>query len=132
MITAKTSSGLQKTWSRKKSPSEDGGGGGNVTNWSAKVLKFRICAFLIWMCIRFRGSATLDYESGCGSRCGSFPSVTFKVTQKSRFSGNFFCLVLTEGSFLTFFKDNKLPTSHRTIIVLLIILLWRRKDPDPN
>ncbi len=67
--------------------------------------------------------------------CSSFLSDFQGDTKKTFFSGNFFCLVLTEGTFSTFFKDNKLVTSHRTVEIIVFIIYffaWLWKDQNPN
>ncbi len=46
----------------------------------------------------------------------------------------FFCLLLFEGAFTSFFKDNKSKRSHKTVgikVFLTIFACWE-KDPDPD
>jgi hypothetical protein len=49
-----------------------------------------------------------------------FSSVPFEMPTTKRFFTSFFCLILTEGTFTTVFKDNKSFRSHKTIEIKVL------------
>jgi hypothetical protein len=57
------------------------------------------------------------------------PAMTFKTSTKNYF----FCLLIFEGTFTSFFKDKKSYRSHRTVGIVvyffLLFLLDDKKDP---
>ncbi len=70
---------------------------------------FRIHEILGWIRIRIRGSMPLTSGSGSGFGSGScyFRTWPSRCQQKTNFWLNFFCLLLFEGTFTSFFKDKK-------------------------
>ncbi len=71
-------------------------------NWQRKAM-LRIHDILGW--IRIRGSIPLTNVSGSGS-C-YFRHWPSRCQQKTNFLHNFFCLLLFEGTFTSFFEDKK-------------------------
>jgi hypothetical protein len=63
---------------------------------------FRIHDNSVWIPIWIRGSMPLTIGSG-----SCFLSLTFKMPTKNKFLNKFFCLLLFEGTFTSFFKDKK-------------------------
>jgi hypothetical protein len=72
---------------------------------------------LVWIRIRIRGSMPLTNGSGSGS-CFFF---RHEPRQK------FFCLLLFEGTFTSFFKDKKSKRSHK-IVGIKVFLLFLLDD----
>ncbi len=97
----------------------------------------RIHDILVWIRIRIwiRGSMPLTNGSGCGSgSCYFFVIILSDANKKQYFLNKFFCLLLFEGTFASFFKDKKSKRSHKAvgIKVFLTIFAWWQKDPDPG
>jgi hypothetical protein len=77
----------------------------------------------IFVWIRIPGSMPLD--KWIRMRILLYSSFTFKTPTKTN-KKNFFCLLLFEGTFTTFFKENKSQRSHKTVgmKVYLTIFAW--------
>ena len=60
--------------------------------------------------------------------------IDLQDANKNEFKKKFFCIVLFEGTFTSFFKDKKSKRSHKTvgIKVFLTIFAWLLKDSDPG
>ncbi len=96
--------------------------------------RFRIPNLIIPERIRIRESVPLTNGSGSGS-CyfRPWPSRLPKKFRKNLFFPKFFCLLLFEDTFTSFFRDKKSKKSQKTvgIKVFLTIFAWWKKDPDP-
>ncbi len=77
------------------------------------------------------GSVTFWYRSGSGS-CSFLQWLS--RCQKMFFSC-FFCLLLSEGTLSSFFKDKKLARTHKTVVIKVFLNFfacwWKDPDPDP-
>jgi hypothetical protein len=84
----------------------------------------------IWIC----GSMPLTYGSGFGSGSCYFRHWLTRSRQKTNFKKKFFCLLLFEGTFASFFKDKKSKISLKAvgIKVFLPIYAWWYKASDPD
>ncbi len=77
---------------------------------------FRIRDILLWIRIRIRGSMPLTNGSGSWIRILLLSSLTFKMPTKNYFSKKAFQLItFWEGTFTSFFKDEKSKRSHKTV-----------------
>jgi hypothetical protein len=88
-------------------------------------LVFRIHDILVWIRIRMRirGSMPVDPDSDPN------PAIFFIDLQDAKKIIIFikvFCLLLFEGSFTSFFKDEKSKRSHKTVRIVTILLNGRR------
>ncbi len=84
---------------------------------SHSLAVLRIHDILVWIRIRIRGSMPLTNGSGSGCGSGSFychhwPS---RCQQKNTLKKKFFCILLFEGTFTSFFKGKKSKRSHKTV-----------------
>jgi hypothetical protein len=97
------------------------------------VLRFH--DILMW--IQIRGSMPLTNGSGFGSGCGSGSSIfiiDIEDANKKLFYKKFFCILLFEGTFTSYFKDKKSKRSHKTVKIKVFLhpYLWlMHPDPDP-
>ncbi len=71
----------------------------------------RIHDILVW--IRIRGSMPLTNGSGCGSGSFYFHHWPSRCQQKTYFKKKFFCMLLFEGTFTSFFKGKKSKRCHK-------------------
>ncbi len=53
-----------------------------------------------------------------------FSSVTFKTQKKTNLQKSFFCLLLLEGTFTSFFKDKKTKSSHKTVGFKVFLVIF--------
>jgi hypothetical protein len=72
---------------------------------------FQIHDILVWIWIRIRGSMPLTNGSGSSY----FRHWLSRRQQKNNFQKKFLCLLLCEGTFTLFFKDEKSKRSHKTV-----------------
>ncbi len=90
---------------------------------------FRIHDILVWIRIRIRGSMPLTNGSG-SFYFHHWPS---RCQQKTNFFKKFFCTVLFEDTFSSFFKDKKSKRSHKTVDrVVDPYSFFTDPDPDPD
>ncbi len=74
----------------------------HMVGFTISAAVFRIHDILMW--IRIRGSVPLTTGSGCGSGSCYIRSLPSRRKQKNK-NKKFFCLLLFEGIFKSFFKD---------------------------
>ncbi len=82
----------------------------------------RIHDILVWIRIRIHGSMPLTNGSGSGS-C-YFHHWPSRRKQKTNFLKKVFCLLLFEGTFTSFFKDNKSKRSHKTVEIKVFLTFF--------
>jgi hypothetical protein len=91
---------------------------------SAAVL--RIHDILVWIRVRIRGSMPLKNGSGFGSGSGSFYFYHWPSRCQQKLIGfkKFFCILLFVGSFTSFFQDEKLKRSHKTVEIKVFLTIF--------
>jgi hypothetical protein len=72
----------------------------------------RIHDFLVWIRIRIRGSIPLANGSGSGS---FYFIIDLQDANKKQTNKKFFCILLFEGTFTSFFKGKKSKRCHKTV-----------------
>ncbi len=87
---------------------------------------FRIHDILVWIRIRIHRSMPLTNGSGCGSGTCYFRHWPSRGQQKTNLK-KFFCLLLFEGTFTSFFKDKNSESSQYELRFFLHFLLGYRR-----
>ncbi len=85
---------------------------------------FRIHDILVWIRIRIHRSMPLTNGSGFGSGSCYFRHWPSRRQQKTNLKKRFFCLLLFEGTFTSFFKDEKCKRSHKTVGIKVFFTIF--------
>jgi hypothetical protein len=79
----------------------------------------RIHDILVWIRIRIRES--MPHTNGSGSFC--FHHLPSRCQQKTNLK-KFFCILLFEGTFASFFKGKKSKRSHKTVEIKVFLTIF--------
>ncbi len=96
------------------------------SSWQLFNTVLRIHDILVWIRIRIWIRGSMPLTNGSGSGFGSASCFCYwpsRRQQKTNLKKKFFCLLLFEGTFTSFFKDKKSKRSHKAVGFFLQFLL---------